>query len=248
MNTNWNVPPGDDDRAFDLLVDGELDEAARRELLLKLENTPGGWRRCALAFLEAQSWGSEFGAFARERPAAPVVAAAPEPMPQTVAPAAKAESFWHSTWGNALAVAASFALAFGLGSWYQGDSNVNTANVAPGVGASNSTQKPVEVDINDPALREILDPQGYLTLQLAGVAEGQPQQVRVPVARPTESYDTAELEQPLIVPEEVVTELRRTGHTLQQQRRYMPITLKDGRQMIVPMDELQLVPVSRTFQ
>jgi len=41
---------------MDRLVDGELPEAERRELLLQLETEPDGWRRCALAFLEAQNW------------------------------------------------------------------------------------------------------------------------------------------------------------------------------------------------
>jgi hypothetical protein len=50
-----NHPP-DLARLLDRLVDGELDAPARRSLLLRLEAEPGGWRRCALAFLEAQAW------------------------------------------------------------------------------------------------------------------------------------------------------------------------------------------------
>src|ERR1017187_5596583 len=47
------------ERQFDLLVDGELSETDRRDLLLELEHEPDGWRRCALAFLEAQCWKAE---------------------------------------------------------------------------------------------------------------------------------------------------------------------------------------------
>lgn len=49
-----------DDASIDRLVDGELDEPSRRELLLRLDasNESDAWRRCALAFLEAQAWGS----------------------------------------------------------------------------------------------------------------------------------------------------------------------------------------------
>ena len=47
---------GRDDRRFDLLVDGELGEEDRGALLRQLDREPGGWRRCALAFLEAQAW------------------------------------------------------------------------------------------------------------------------------------------------------------------------------------------------
>lgn len=45
-----------DDAALDRLVEGELTETARRELLMQLDAMPDGWRRCALAFLEAQAW------------------------------------------------------------------------------------------------------------------------------------------------------------------------------------------------
>jgi len=45
-----------DDRLIDCLVDGEVPDAERRALLLRLDSEPEGWRRCALAFLEAQSW------------------------------------------------------------------------------------------------------------------------------------------------------------------------------------------------
>jgi len=44
------------DSLIDQLVDGELDEATRQRLLAQLDTEPGGWRRCALAFLEAQAW------------------------------------------------------------------------------------------------------------------------------------------------------------------------------------------------
>src|SRR5258708_18156362 len=50
-----------DGRRFDRLVDGELPNGERRELLLRLETEPEGWRHCALAFLEAQSWRQAFG-------------------------------------------------------------------------------------------------------------------------------------------------------------------------------------------
>ena len=65
-----NVHPAAVERRIDLLVDGELSEADRRALLLELEHDPDGWRRCALAFLEAQCWKAEMGQMAR--PAAQV--------------------------------------------------------------------------------------------------------------------------------------------------------------------------------
>ena len=50
-----------DPALLDRLVDGELAETERRKLLLSLDHQPSGWRQCALAFLEAQSWGDLLG-------------------------------------------------------------------------------------------------------------------------------------------------------------------------------------------
>ncbi len=52
-----NRPNAIDPELIDRLVDGELDPESRRALLLRLDAAPEGWRRCALAFLEAQEFG-----------------------------------------------------------------------------------------------------------------------------------------------------------------------------------------------
>ena len=54
-----------DPQLLDRLVDGELDGARRRELLEALDRQSGGWRQCALAFLEAQSWGDALTDYVR---------------------------------------------------------------------------------------------------------------------------------------------------------------------------------------
>ena len=56
-----DLDTSDDDIRFDRLVDGELSAEEYRTLLAALDDEPGGWRRCALAFLEAQSLGRELG-------------------------------------------------------------------------------------------------------------------------------------------------------------------------------------------
>ncbi len=68
----------DDRRVLDRLVDGELGVDERRELLAALDDEPGGWRRCALAFLEAQAWRWQLGRMAGE-PLVAQVSARPGP-------------------------------------------------------------------------------------------------------------------------------------------------------------------------
>jgi len=44
----------DDKYQIEQLVDGELDESLRRDILTRLDSITGGWKFCALTFLEAQ--------------------------------------------------------------------------------------------------------------------------------------------------------------------------------------------------
>src|SRR4051812_36491832 len=110
-----------DDILLDRLVDGELPAGERRALLQSLDSRPDGWRRCALAFLEAQSWRSELR----------TVATAPAAIPvsnKSIAP--NASSPRRTVWAAAecFAVAAALMLAFKLGGW-QRNSGIPVANV-----------------------------------------------------------------------------------------------------------------------
>jgi len=49
---------------LDLLVEGELTLAQRRRIVAALDQEVDGWRRCALAFLEAQAWRTSMRALA----------------------------------------------------------------------------------------------------------------------------------------------------------------------------------------
>jgi hypothetical protein len=97
-----------DERLFDRLVDGELADAERRELLLSLEQQPDGWRRCALAFLEAQSWREAVSPFTGAAFGGP---ATPTPvLPQRKLHPSRLAARW-------IGLAAGVALAFVLGWW-----------------------------------------------------------------------------------------------------------------------------------
>ena len=45
---------------IDRMVDGGMTPDELRKSIERLDATPEGWRRCALAFLEAQSWAEAF--------------------------------------------------------------------------------------------------------------------------------------------------------------------------------------------
>ena len=52
---------------LDLLVDGELGENDRRELLLRMDRAVDGWRKCALTFIEAQLFRQSFRSHEKTR-------------------------------------------------------------------------------------------------------------------------------------------------------------------------------------
>src|SRR3954467_783830 len=109
MNDNQ---PLNDDIQLDRLVDGELSSSERRRLLESFDKRPESWRRCALAFLEAQSWREELGQVARDQ--GPQAAASVSPV-SSVGLNRKPAWMIGATW---LAMAAGLLLAFGLG-WMQ---------------------------------------------------------------------------------------------------------------------------------
>ncbi len=124
---------------FDRLVDGALSEAQRRELLAGLDSRPDGWRQCALAFLEAQSWGDELGRMVRDPSGArePSRAAAIGAVrPTRVEPTGKPIPRFRR-WQRPLMMAASFLVTFSLGmglqQWWpnSGDSTTNLVAVHP---------------------------------------------------------------------------------------------------------------------
>src|SRR5271165_2973202 len=96
-------PSVDGQREVDRLVDGELGEADRRALLVQLEHEPDGWRRCALAFLEAQCWKAELGqVIPPAAPARAVPASQAEPIEQ--------RQSWRQYAATTLAMSASFLI------------------------------------------------------------------------------------------------------------------------------------------
>src|SRR3954471_5698898 len=102
-----------EDSLFDRLVDGELTQPERRRLLQALDEQPDGWRRCALAFLEAQSFREEISLLARG--SHPNEHSAE--FRATTVPASKEQSMQNSrrSTGQWLAIAAGLLLAFGIG-------------------------------------------------------------------------------------------------------------------------------------
>ncbi|HEX7380118.1 MAG TPA: hypothetical protein VF278_23555 [Pirellulales bacterium] len=234
---------------LDLLVDGELADDQRRELLAWCEREPDGWRRCALAFLEAQDWSQVFG-----RLAAPVRQHSSPLAPReesVVRPAFGRPRQWRTI----LAMAASVALAFTLGVWVRDAGKVQ--RIAP----DGATSIQLVENKSSPQLSPIRPEQGprhagavaggssqavgEIQLPLAA-ADGWPSDGRLSDGRPTDDWLTVE---PAAMPDNVRRALEHMGHRVEQRRQLVPYRLRDGRRVVVPVDQVEVQPVgNRNYQ
>ena len=184
----------DSERLFDRLVDNELTTQERRELLATLDREPEGWRRCALAFLEAQEWRAAMGPpAARSAPVRPVTFVMPEPV-----------RGYFGILGYFAKVAAGLIAAFAIGWGLRGDS--------ARIPAPKIVKQETPVAAGSPEL---------------AVAKQTPPEPRKP-------------DDPTAVSTTVARAWERRGYEIARSRRLVSMSLKDGRKVSVPVDEVRL--------
>ncbi len=255
MNANDDISGlRDDDRRFDRLVDGELSEAERREMLLRLDDQPGAWRRCALAFLEAQALRHELGASVpaaaeSENGDSPHLCAAPSGPFRQMGTVPFFRPNWRSSLAGALAVAASFQVAFVLGMHVRSgpagpgnrglpDDSLASAAVGEADAGHTSRQATVPAPPGPPAV----SPGQWQLVTLQGPAgpEGETATIQLPAVE-RETYDEHLFENlPSAVPERLLQALRQRGLEVRQERQILNMELRDGRQLVVPTDRVQV--------
>jgi hypothetical protein len=234
-----NIHPAPAERQFDLLVDGELGEAERRALLLQLEHQPDGWRRCALAFLEAQCWKAELGQVVPRAAAEP---ARPEPVSQ-VQPAPRLQR-WRQYAATTLTIAASFliALVVGMGlrgNWSGGLHSPGSALVHEAIDFSPNG------DASPAAAGHAGTADNWETVMLTPTKpDGQAETFPVQAVR-RNTLDQAMLDVPDVIPPELQRAFERSGHRVVQQREIVPVQMKDGRRLVVPVDHVEIHYVGR---
>jgi len=223
------------DETLDRLVDGEMSADDRRQMIAALEARPDGWRRCALAFLEAQSWRGDMRRLVIDATRGGEAAVVPASRIAGERDAGKA-SRW-SRLNAALAVAASLMLAFGLGSQVRWPGGVTG-------GDDNS------IALAPPSLPEAARPDGdddAVTLVLND-SRGAEHRVEVPLVEGRRlGEDFAEAPQWSASPD-LQRSLGEKGLGIHARRRYAPLYFEQQNQivpMVVPVDDAVVTPVKR---
>jgi len=243
-----NMEPPDrqspDDALFERLVDGELKPDEYRELLDSLDDEPGGWRRCALAFLESQAVSQEFAGWMQDVTSAK----SGSPEPTFRARAAAGDSFPRRWLNLAVAASAACVLAFGLGIAVRGWWPASDVIVPPDeqiaghqhntlTGSSIPSQSETGTSLPASSRR-------HVRLVVNG------REIELPVESWTSNADNRFGRRPRSrIPDDVVQALERLGHHIQRSQNYVPLQSLDGDPLMVPVEDVRIVPVSnRVFQ
>lgn len=244
-----NSHPEWGDQHLDRLVDGELSGEEYRRLLRSLDQHPDGWRRCALAFLEAQAWQRDLSAVRRQaiaRDDAP-------PSPPARTPRRS------RGWGEILAVAASFFVAFALGVAYQARrpeppaapqsaplaQQDQASPSAPGL--SDQEQEfalaPAESDAAPPAQASPgIEPRGYVTLATDRADGSGSGQLQIPLYEWSPEHTWWLERDPVLIPPDIERALKRMGRQIRWERRLVPVETEDGYRALVPIRRLEITP------
>lgn len=233
----------DSARVLDRLVDGELGPQERRQLLACFDDEPGAWRSCALAFLESQSWRWQLTRVASEPILAQVTQADRKPVGTT-----------RLGWMPWLAVAASLLVAFALGTQLRRGPLVGTSEplvtqrdavhpepqqelAANDRGNNNRGNEATAPDLASPTSAQPESSDFPRTLTLKPLDGDEDRTIELPIVDSDAllaDNDDAALSQSLL------QQFERDGFRVKRQQRYWPVELPDGRQVVVPVEEVSI--------
>lgn len=227
----------DDERILDRLVDGELTEDDRKLLLGAMDDEPGAWRRCALAFLEAQSWRGDFCALRQESPPA----GQPEPRITLPPRIAKPSRFFELC----LALAACVVLAFGIGVWVR---SMWSPEGSPSRGLDFAQDDHSPSPLPPSTVVDSSSPWRRANLNFDDPATQGPDNIQLPVVESQNLTEDWLRQNRSALPDDVkqaLHDLERSGHRVIHRQQLVPIPLKDGKRLVVPVEQVDVEPEYR---
>jgi hypothetical protein len=207
----------DDEKLWTRLIDGELSFAEQRETLAALDDSADGWKRLALGLLEAEAFRRELRCCVPN--AAPLVSALP----------ARRYSVRHLMQAATVAAACLVCLGLGMGLERLG------GPAAPIVDQTAAVMPTFAPD----------DAKTQQTLKLVFADWPAGGQVELPVVEAAD-VDATEMLQRSAVPESLRKQLAAEGYVIHEERKFVPVSLANGRQGIAPVSDVvvQYQPVA----
>ena len=242
---NLNPSTRVDDRALMALVDGELSDDRRREVLQRLDARSGSddWRRCALMFLEDQALRAALslpGNDSTENDVG-IVNDDLQSNLKSVATsdrAANGNGAGRSLWALAAGLAIAFFVGMQVGSpWNQSSGNSGGRNLAPVVAdGSVGDDQPTAGGLfaNSPKLRNSGPGSTNSTNQ------NWPNEANTVFVQDDNFWNRGGL-----VPGSVRQSFRNLGTEVRSERGWMPGRTEDGRQIVFPYEKVRFVPVEQ---
>lgn len=231
----------EDDQRFDRLVDGEMSREEYNDLIGSLDQQPDGWRRCALAFLEAQAFRRDFGDLASD-----------SQMPSQASSLSVPEKGRARRWRTVLAVAATFLVAFGMGLAFR-DGWPGTPSGTEGMPIAGDNQRrespdqtPRDTDIAETPTPDAGQPgqyRGNVRLVVDGPDGSGSQAIEAPLYELSPENAWMLSEGRLQIPPEVRRTFQRMGRELRWNQEVLPLETEDGQRVLVPFGQLEITPV-----
>jgi hypothetical protein len=238
------------DELIDRIVDGELTPADLRAAIDRLDREPDAWKRCALAFLEAQCWRESLRAVGQ--PTRLPVDSKASSISLAATPSNQKPRRWLRRAIVAATVAASFVLGWVGHTW--------RPSIPPGHSSPGLTHPIAARQSRDSEASPLVDPPRTPRTNSELLREDRlppnPSETVREVARLLIRSDHANSEVPILAGpginaewvrnqpppvserEEVI--LQRLGYQVDQRRRLITTTLADGRRVTVPIDQVQI--------
>lgn len=231
----------EDELLVERLVDGELSEEEREKIVYRLDETIDGWRCCALAFLEAQSF--------REALKNPLPVSENSAFSDALYP--KTEVKKHRSWKTwrdcSFSAAAGFMIAaVAIGGFAKlNDASSTTAPVVPTL-VTNETRdsdvaisprhiaEPIQTDLQTQT-KSLADSVTPKTVVLNSPAVGL-SNITTPCCE-VDDYNSEILQMSKsVIPQEVMNHMYNVGGTIDAHRDEYRFPLDDNRVLIVPVD------------
>ncbi len=254
MNDNEHDSPVDD-ALIDTIVDGGMNPEELRAAILRLEREPDGWKRCAIAFLEAQALRDSFRAMGQPGKGKGEPASEILPLHPGAANAGRRHG-WLRHIAAAVIVAASFAIG-----WFVHGTRMGKTE--PDSLAGDPVARPIQPASEQLVSEPVSPPGDVRSADLDArpgdrderLAESRRPVIRT-VARIRFGPESAQAEVPVLagpginrewlaqqpppVSEHGRVVLERHGYQVDQSRRYFTTVLADGRRVAVPVDHVQI--------